>query len=268
MRPRWPLAIARSAGAHMGSLVLVAVGIAMLVAALYQRKGRDEFAIVLAVLGAGLVFYGCSLPRVRDVELTPGKVKASLHDVRETTTRYATEDPEAIRADVAQMPEPQFVSVARGALGSLILEDLLGEPEGPLADCLLHLYLYDDDTGRLRAVEFAGSEEEAEAWEVGTGATGTAWAEQTYVLATGDAVWDATHGLTPEQQARFRHLAAVAAMPVINARGDTLAVLTCSTTNPKSGLTTDEGFDSHLLLAMLVARVLVDVLKWFPDEET
>ncbi len=54
-------------------------------------------------------------------------------------------------------------------------------------------------------------------------------------------------------------------MPVTNVRGHVMAVLSGSSTDADSALATPEGFDTHLLAAQEVARVLVDLLQWFSD---
>lgn len=94
---------------------------------------------------------------------------------------------------------------------------------------------------------------------------GEAWDSGEYVLVRGPEVSDDTYGLTPAQQHRARDLAVVAAMPVTNAGGQVVAVLAGSSTDEDSPLASDEGFDAHLLTAQEVARVLVDLLQWFPD---
>jgi hypothetical protein len=44
-----------------------------------------------------------------------------------------------------------------------------------------------------------------------------------------------------------------------------IAVISGSSVDADSTLATSEGFDAHLLMAQQVARVLVDLLQWFPD---
>jgi thiamine pyrophosphate-dependent acetolactate synthase large subunit-like protein len=97
------------------------------------------------------------------------------------------------------------------------------------------------------------------------GAVGEAWASAEYVLVRGPEVSDDTYGLTPAQQRRARDLAVVAAMPVTNASDEVIAVVGGSSVDPRSGLATGDGFDALLLMAQEVARVLVDLLQWFPD---
>jgi len=54
-------------------------------------------------------------------------------------------------------------------------------------------------------------------------------------------------------------------MPVTNASDDVIAVVSGSSVDADSPLATADGFDAHLLVAQEVARVLVDLLGWFPD---
>ena len=85
------------------------------------------------------------------------------------------------------------------------------------------------------------------------------------MLVRGPEVSDDTYGLTPAQQRRARGLAVVAAMPVTNASEEVIAVLAGSSVDRDSPLGTAEAFDAQLLVAQEVARVLVDLLRWFPD---
>lgn len=110
-----------------------------------------------------------------------------------------------------------------------------------------------------------GVEIDAVSFAVDQGAVGRAWSEERYVVAHGAAVSDGTFGLSPEQQQRYADLAVVAAVPVANASGQPIAVLSASSKEPGTKLTSPEGFRYHLFLADLVARVLVDLLKWSDD---
>jgi len=55
-------------------------------------------------------------------------------------------------------------------------------------------------------------------------------------------------------------------MPVLNAAGRIIAVLSASSTSPGTELATPAGFEEHLGLAAAMARILVDVLGWETDE--
>ncbi|HEX2119924.1 MAG TPA: hypothetical protein VHF91_12115, partial [Acidimicrobiales bacterium] len=141
---------------------------------------------------------------------------------------------------------------------------LLSPESGPLAGASFHLYLFDEQRDLLLPA-FEGRPSPSRGWKIGTGAVGEAWASGEYVLARGPEVSDDTYGLTPAQQRRARDLAVVAAMPVTNASDEVIAVLSGSSVDPDSPLATPDGFDAQLLVAQEVARVLVDLLRWFPD---
>ncbi|MDQ4134437.1 MAG: hypothetical protein M3179_14835 [Actinomycetota bacterium] len=55
-------------------------------------------------------------------------------------------------------------------------------------------------------------------------------------------------------------------MPVANASGRVLAVLSAASSDPASALRNDTGMEALVAVADAVARVLVDLLKWFTDE--
>jgi len=149
--------------------------------------------------------------------------------------------------------------------GSRLLEDLLGEPDEALTDCAMQLSLYDDHDRALLPVLKPGAPGPSPGFLPGQGATGRAWATGEYVTVEGDAVSDGTYNLTSEQAERYKDLRAVAAMPVTNAVGRVIAVLSAATRDAQSQLLTDGGFEQLVFLAEGVARVLVDLLKWFED---
>jgi len=140
----------------------------------------------------------------------------------------------------------------------------LAPDAGPLAGAWFHLYLFDEQR-ELLLPAFEGRPSPGKGWKSGVGAVGESWSTGEYVLVRGEEVSDDTYGLTPAQQHRARNLALVAAMPVTNAGDEVIAVLSASSVDPDSPLGTAEGFDAHLLVAQEVARVLVDLLRWFSD---
>lgn len=151
-------------------------------------------------------------------------------------------------------------------MASAAVDQLFHPVEGALTDCEFRLYLYDSDQDRLLpAIEPQLSPDGSEGWEVGQGVTGEAWRQAEYVFATGQECHDAAFGLAPDQQHRYRDLTAVAAMPVTNHRGDLIAVLSGSSTDPTATLVTADGFEAHLALAACASRILVDLLKWSAD---
>ena len=126
----------------------------------------------------------------------------------------------------------------------------------------LRLFLYDRDLRRLLpSYEPPTSLGPSKGWEIGQGVTGKAWERKDYVIARGNQLTDPMYRLTQEQEERNADLQVVAAMPVANARGRMIAVLTASSTEDDGWLASDEGWVQHSGLADVVARVLVDVLK-------
>lgn len=244
-----------------GSVVLVLVGVTLLVASLFQGGATGAYAFGLLIFGSGLVVIGVVLPRLRKAQVGPAAgFKLTLADEaqREISTGLAES------ADVVRVGVDQVVAATRLVLASETLGRLLAPEQGPLAGAWLHLYLFDEQREVLLPA-FEGRPSPSQGWKVGVGAVGEAWASGEYVLVRGQEVSDDTYGLTADQQRRARNLAVVTAMPVTNASDEVIAVVSASSTDPESPLATIEGFDAHLLVAQEVARILVDLLQWFPD---
>lgn len=126
---------------------------------------------------------------------------------------------------------------------------------------LFRVFVYDEDTDRLViSYEPEGRAASSTTWEPGQGATGAAWQRRLYVRAEGESVADATFGLTPEQQERYRHLKVIAAMPVLDERGNVIAILTGSSDVDGSDLASPDGEKKHEELAIIVGRVLIDLV--------
>ena len=243
-----------------GSVVLIVLGAVLLLASLLQSDGNEVYGVGLLVFGSGLVVVGVVLPRLLNAEVGPATgFKLTLTEERERSTELAES------ADVpAQVEVDQVVAATRLVLASDVLGRLLAPEDGPLAGSWFHLYLFDQQR-ELLLPAFEGQASPSQGWKPGAGAVGEAWVTGEYVLARGPEVSDDTYGLSPSQQHRARNLAVVAAMPVTNAGDQVIAVLAGSSTDEASPLATAEGFDAHLLAAQEVARVLVDLLQWFPD---
>ncbi len=244
---------------HGQTVVLAGIGLVLLLSSLFQGRGRDVFAVGLLVFGTSLVVLGVVLPRLQNAEVGPATgLKLSLTAEREMSTRLAESDAvEGVAGD-------EVVSATRLVVASECLARMLAPDSGPLAGAVLHLYLFDQERDMLLPA-FEGRPSFSRGWRMGRGAVGESWASGEYVLARGPEVHDDTYGLSSDQQRRYRELAVVAAMPVTNGAGAVIAVLAGSSTDACSPLAADEGFDAHLLVAQEVARVLVDLLKWYSD---
>jgi hypothetical protein len=253
------VALARRWTAHNGgSVVLVVLG-AGLLGGSFVHGDDPAFALGLLVFGSGLVTVGVVLPRLRNAEVGPATgFKLTLDEQREVSTGLAQ------AGDGAPVPVDHVLAATRLVLASEVLGRLLVPTRGELADGWFHLYLFDEQQDLLLPA-FEGRPSPSRGWKPGAGAVGEAWTSGEYVLVRGAEVSDDTYGLTVDQQHRARNLAMVAAMPVTNAGGEVIAVLSGSSVDPDSSIGTAEGFDAHLLMAQKVARVLVDLLRWFAD---
>lgn len=233
-------------------------------------------SIAFALFGIAAFVLGGLLHRLKSADLAPNRATLTF-DEAPPTLELATSS----TIEVEQLDEPnELVAGARYYLAGAALATVLGaHPRGtaltPLYDdCHARLFMYDEDRDRLVPVllpDEVGQDDEdlrsTEEWEPGKGATGSAWDCGEFVYVTGDAIWDTTYGVTEEQAQRFGDLTAVASMPVTNAAGATIAVITATTRSPeRAGLANEtEAFETLLARAMLVSRVLVDLLGWFDD---
>jgi hypothetical protein len=246
---------------HWSSTVLIPLGLILILVAMYQAKGR-EFASTALVTGSVLVLVGALHHKIVRAKLPGGAEVELKQEARHVTSRIAVQSeplaPETIGPDEED-------DATRWVLATRLFDDLLIEPTDALAGCAMQLYLYDEEWDLLLPILTPGHRGPSPGFAPGQGATGMAWDTGEYVVAEGRAVADDTFHLSPEQQERYRDLAVVAAMPVTNAAGRVIAVLSAASRDPKSGLLTDAGFEGHVFLAGAVARILVDLLKWFDD---
>ena len=152
-------------------------------------------------------------------------------------------------------------AAGRFILTQVLRRGVLGFPD----DYEFRLFL--PDPGGQTLVAWYESEESprSEAWPVGQGATGRAFQEGNYVSATGAAVWDSTHGLTVEQQERYRDLQVVASAPILDDRVKPIGVLSVSSRVDDGFLASETGRALHQALAEVVASVLIDIFALRSD---
>lgn len=145
--------------------------------------------------------------------------------------------------------------LAARRLLTLHLTKDIGLPEGHK----FHLYMPDEANQELVAV-FA-PEPRPPSWKFGQGVTGEAWRRQAYVHARGTQTHDETFHLTEEQKRRHADLGVVAALPVLDDRGNPIAILTGSSPIDDGHLVSADGYDRHQELAQIAGRVLMDVAE-------
>jgi hypothetical protein len=164
---------------------------------------------------------------------------------------------------VAALVEPPLArrDEEREFAAERLIRAALTDRGSPLAGYDLHLFVLDQDADRLLPIFEEAGWEGSEGWEPGRGATGLAYQSGEFVKVQGEAVSDGSYGLGPEQQARYRHLQVVAAMPVKNARNEVIAVLTASRDEDDGLFDGQEGFEELVLLGRVCARILIDVLQ-------
>lgn len=224
------------------------------------------------MLVSGVAMFILATRHVRSVEVSTTGARAELDPDTDESTRLAQlpQPPDNERPGTAdgQGGAGGHVAAARLALARRLASDMLLSPSevGPLAGCKFHLFLYDEETDRLLPALEPEDPDGSRGWAIGQGATGLAYQRERYVLVTGSEVSNEALGLTQDQQRRYAYLQLVAAMPVKNAGGRTIGVLTASSSDLSGEAATDIGYDEHLQLSVLIARVLVDLLHWYGDD--
>lgn len=122
------------------------------------------------------------------------------------------------------------------------------------------IFIYDRDLDRLIASYAPEGVASPAQWKVGQGAVGAAYKSGEYVLVRGATVSDATWGLTPEQQALYRRLNVVGAMPIRDEWNEIIGVLSAASETDDGQLATPDGQARHIELAAIVARIIRDLL--------
>lgn len=179
----------------------------------------------------------------------------------------------AVTTDITSTPDPVLEvgpdeedDATRWLLADVLFKELFETPRWDgLEDCHFQVHLYDPDLGMLLPILASAHVGPSPGFEPNQGTVGTCWESGEYVVATGDAVSDETFNLTPEQQERFTDLTVSASVPVTNAAGRTIGVVSGSSRNASSALASVGGLEVQIFLAEAAAIILVDVLKWFSN---
>lgn len=159
------------------------------------------------------------------------------------------------------------VSRARYTAADLFIRRMRAHPGGALEGASLHLYL-PDETGLMLVPAFEADRTGrggTDWWQVGQGLVGRAWRDGEGLTARGEEIMHGLADLPIARRQRYAGLAVVAAVPVLNAVGRAIAVLSGSATEPASRLDAPEGIEALVTHADAIARVLVDLLGWEND---
>ena len=113
--------------------------------------------------------------------------------------------------------------------------------------------------------DLAESRRGGEGWAVGQGIVGRVWRDGDAIVARGADIMTGLDDVPEIRRERYRGLAVVVAVPVVNANDRVVAVLSAHARDPASALDSPEGLAQVLALAEVLARVLVDLLGWATD---
>lgn len=247
---------------HWSQVLLVITGFLLVLVGLIARQ--DSLGRI--GVGAGLLLAGAFSDRLQRAKVGPGGAEIELGQrTRESTTELAVE-PTGPQSPPALADPDEVVDVHRVALANDVVSYLTDPAQGPLTGCAFQLYLFDVDKQMLLPVLESGHDGPSPGFSFGEGVAGKAWETGEFAIAEGAATHDETFALAADKQLRYSDLAVVAAVPVTNASARAIAVLSASSAEPASGLATQEGFEALVALAERIARVLIDILKWFDDD--
>jgi hypothetical protein len=159
------------------------------------------------------------------------------------------------------------VSRARYTAADLFVRRVRNHPGGPLEGCSLHLYL-PDETGMMLVPVFEPDRVRGGTgwWQVGQGIVGRAWRDREALTARDAEVMEGLQDLPPARREQYAALAVVVAVPVLNAVGRPIAVLTASSSDPASQVDRPEGIEAMVTHADALARIIVDLLGWENDD--
>lgn len=243
------------------SVVLVGTGWSVLVGAVRLEQASDALAGGSIAIGSLLVVLGALHHRGMRGGAGPLNVSVPPEPAGETTKRIAERSRQPTPEELA---DDETDDAARYLLGERALEQFVLTPAPPLNDCRGQVWLFDDNKEILYGILEPGHPGNV-TFAPGEGAVGRSWVEEAYVIAEGEAVVSRDLGLDAAKIDRYADVTAAAAVPVFNAGGEKLAVLSMSSQDPDTQLGSEEGLQHLLFLAEVTARVLVDLFKWFDE---
>ena len=247
-----------------GRTLTFIVGALAMAASFYWLRDLSSFNAAISV-GGFLVGVSGMAPWVRSVRIGTAELQMTPPSHRAERYREMSGQQDAggvfVTAKGERDTTRQLVAEkAAQAVFHAAVEDYF---EG----CEFRFFMYNDRRRELIAVlRPEMPEAEQRGWRPGEGATGVAYQKGIYQLAQGDKTHDGTFGLDEERQERYQHLTEVAAIPVVNANGRLIGVLSVSHSQDRVILGTDEGYRKHAAVADEMARIVVNLLGWRTDE--
>jgi hypothetical protein len=244
--------------------VLLGFGATAIIVALFSKPRPSNFPNTLLYVGGVLIGLSVFESRIRrgkfgPVEIEVDQPESEAGEAREVAQEFDSGGPFSVN-------EGSVETVSRYFAGQRALEALLAVRLEACGEARYMVFLPDEDTGRLLPIFTKDEEFDPGGWEIGKGATGAAYLRGEYVVALGEATHDETYGLTRAQGARYQGVTGVSAMPLSNASGRSIGVLTATTSEVSPVMATDGARDAMLTLGLQITRVLVDLLKWYSDD--
>ncbi len=254
---------------NTGRLYAAVVGSGMVVAACLIASRLGSATHTMIVGGATLVGLGTLTPWLRRVGW--GKASAVFEDPELQRARLSKEISEEQSQNRLSIKMQESLDAARYFAATLAAQAIFAdaqEADPRFNVCQLRFFMYDNRQERLFAVLRPNQPDEGQrGWKLREGVTGMAYATGEFQLAIDTATHDGTYNLDEDRQKRYAHLTEVAAMPVMNAQGGVIGVLSASHDTDNRILATDDWRRTHQAAADALARVVVDLLGWHSDSE-
>ena len=242
------------------------VGTAMVIASFFYAE-HPAFATPAIITGAALVAVSTMTRWLRRLGYPGGSVDVEDPELQKARVAKEVSD-EQDRNDVSVAPS-EALDATRYLVATLAAEGIIHEAKRAYSgfdDCEFRFFMFDEQQKKLFAVLRPDQPEEGQrGWRRREGVTGLAYDTGHYQIATGSATHDGTHSLDEDRQRQYANLTEVAAMPVQNALGVTMGVLSVSHVTGRTILATDQCRKAHSAAADALARVVVDLLGWRSD---
>lgn len=250
----------------VGRLYAGLVGTGIVVASFFNAE-HAAFATPAIVTGAALVAVSTMSRWLRHLGFPGGSVDVEAPELQRA--RVAKEVSDEQERDDVSVAQSESLDATRYLVATLAAEGIIHEAKRAytgFGDCEFRFFMFDEQQDRLFAVLRPDQPEEGQrGWRLREGVTGLAYDTGHYQIATGRATHDGTHDLDEHRQQQYANLTEVAAMPVQNALGVTMGVLSVSHTTGRAILATDRCRKAHSAAADALARVVVDLLGWRSD---
>lgn len=261
---RWRTWLALAIQRQPGRLFAMALGVGAVGAGVIFR---NEPAVAVPSIPTGLFLAGAAalLPWIKLLKV--GNNELQTRDPNELAAMEAEVEElrklgDEVELENVDLPGDDEWDGALFAVGEEALDRILTEMPPLLADCEARVFLYDSTVDLLvPARRPADAPHRAWlGWRPDQGANGDAFTNNARAVRTGDSTHDSADGLTPDMQAAYADLTAVAAIPLTNRAGDPIGVLSLSSTDPRTQLAGYDAYWLHLNLATKVSVILVELL--------